>query len=86
MFSTWSCYKAIQNSCKGRSVTLPLNWAKSVFQYAPAIPTLTGNKAGGEAKVAAAEGGKSTPPVGGKLSWGWWRRSLCLQKDHAGQA
>lgn len=55
----------------GFSMTLPFNRAKSLFQYVLPSSALNVNKAGGEAKVAAGVGGKSAPPVGGKLSWGW---------------
>lgn len=55
----------------GCSVTLPLNGAKSLFQYVLPASTLNANKAGGQAKIAAGVGGKSAPPVGAKLNGGW---------------
>lgn len=66
-------------------VTLPLNGAKSLFQYVLPISTLNANEVGGEAKAAASMGGKAGLPVGGKLSWGWWRTSLCLLREHERQ-
>lgn len=67
------------------SVTLPLNRAKSFFHYVLPTSTLNAKEDGGEAKAAAGMGGKSGLPVGGKLSWGWWRKSLCLLGEHEGQ-